>query len=56
MGVVYEFDTKVSRRLERRGSDGKPRYMEYVVIPKSIRGEQSLHGKRVHVRIEVLDP
>ena len=55
MGKVFEYDTRVSRRMERsRG--GKTYYVEYIAIPSSVKGDQTLYGKRVHVRIEVIDP
>ena len=49
-----EFNTRVSRRaVARKG--GVRDYIEYVVIPKEVRGNTSLYGKTVHVIIEVIE-
>ena len=55
MGLTLEFETRVSRKTNRT-KDGKLYFEEYIVIPRKVRGEQSLYGKKVHVRIEVSDP
>ena len=55
MGLVLEFEARVSRKPNRT-RDGKLYYEEYIVIPRKVRGERALYGKRVHVKIEVLDP
>ena len=44
-----EYYTRVSRR--RMHND----YLEYVPIPKEVRGDISLYGKVVHVIIEVME-
>ena len=54
MRMVLEYEARVSRR-KKRSKDGREYYIEYVVIPRSVRGLKSLFGKRVHVRIEVVE-
>ena len=44
-----EFYAKVARRRMRND------YLEYIAIPKEIRGGVSLYGKTVHVIIETID-
>ena len=44
-----EYYTRVSRR--RMAKD----YLEYIPIPKEVRGGVSLYGKLVHVIIEIVD-
>ena len=54
MGLTLEFEAKVSRKPNRT-KDGKLYYEEFIIIPKRVRGDQTLYGKKVHVRIEVTD-
>ena len=49
-----EFNARVSRRLVVR-KGGVRDYIEYVVIPKEVRGNVSLYGKTVHVIIETVE-
>ena len=55
MGLTLEFEARVSRKPNRT-KDGKLYFEEYIVIPRKVRGDKSLYGKKVHVRIEVSDP
>ncbi len=50
MTTRLEFDTVIKRRKIREGYE-----IEYIMIPKALRGNKSLAGKEAHVIIEVKD-
>ena len=50
MTTRLEFDTVIKRRKVREDYE-----IEYIMIPKALRGGKSLAGKEAHVIIEVKD-